>query len=100
MESLPKITIINSIRAPLQKDGRVAAAWLFGSFARAEDDFHSDVDIMIELNGEKKYSMFDILDISIILEQNIQRKVDVVEKGYLKIHAMKTLSRDLIKIYG
>ena len=44
--------------------------------------------------------MFDLLDIAHILENKTNRKVDLVEKGYLKDFAMKTASNDLIKIYG
>lgn len=95
-----KAGIINSIKTVLKNDGRVAAAWLFGSYARGEEKLGSDVDIMIELNKKKKYSMFDILDIAFILENKINRKVDLVEKGYLKDFAMETASADLIKIYG
>lgn len=95
-----KSSIINLIKSALKKDGRVAAAWLFGSIARGEGKPNSDVDIMVEMNNAKKYSMFDLLDIAFIIENKINRKVDLVEKGYLKDFAMKTASGDLIKIYG
>lgn len=93
-------SIINLIKTILKKDGRVSAAWLFGSIARGEEKLNSDVDIVIEMNNAKKYSMFDILDIAFIIENKIKRKVDLVERGYLKDFAMKTAADDLIKIYG
>jgi len=99
----PKITnasIIQLIKSTLEKDGRVAKAWLFGSFAIGLANSSSDIDIMVEMNDSKKYSMFDLLDIAHILENQTNRKVDLVEKGYLKDFAMKTASNDLIKIYG
>jgi predicted nucleotidyltransferase len=99
----PKITnasIIQLIKSSLEKDGRVAKAWLFGSFARDLANSASDIDIMVEMNDSKKYSMFDLLDIAHILQNKTNRKVDLVEKGYLKDFAMKTASNDLIKIYG
>lgn len=95
-----KASEINLIKTILKKDGRVSAAWLFGSVARGEEKPNSDVDIMVEMNDSKKYSMFDLLDIAFIIETKINRKVDLVEKGYLKDFAMKTASNDLIKIYG
>ncbi len=95
-----KTSIINLIKTTLKKDGRVAAAWLFGSVARGNEQLKSDIDIMVEMNNAKKYSMFDLLDIAFILESKINRKVDLVEKGYLKDFAVKTASNDLIKIYG
>jgi predicted nucleotidyltransferase/DNA-binding XRE family transcriptional regulator len=95
-----KSSIVNAIKAVLKNDGRVSGAWLFGSYARGEEKSSSDVDIMIELNDEKQYSMFDLLDISYLLENKINRKVDLVEKGYLKDFALQTATNDMIKIYG
>jgi predicted nucleotidyltransferase/plasmid maintenance system antidote protein VapI len=95
-----KSSIINSIKFVLKKDGRVASAWLFGSYARGEEKLNSDIDIMIELNQHKQYSMFDVLDISFLLENKIKKKVDIVEKGCLKEYALQTATKDMIKIYG
>jgi predicted nucleotidyltransferase/plasmid maintenance system antidote protein VapI len=95
-----KSNIIKSIKEVLKNDGRVSAAWLFGSMARGNENLNSDVDIMIVLNKKKKYSMFDLLDIAFNIENKIKRKVDLVEKGCLKDFAMQTATNDLIKIYG
>ena len=95
-----KSNIINAIKSVLKNDGRVASAWLFGSYARGEEKLNSDVDIMIELYQGKKYSMFDMIDISFLLENKINLKVDLVEKGGLKDFALQTATNDLIKIYG
>lgn len=97
---ISKANIIGSIKTVLKNDGRVAAAWLFGSYTRGQEKLNSDVDIMIELNTQKNYSMFDVLDISFLLENKISRKVDLVEKGCLKDFALETATNDLIKIYG
>lgn len=95
-----KSEITNVIKSVLKSDGRVSKAWLLGSFARDAGRPDSDVDIMIELNNKKKYSFFDLLDIAHLIEQNIKRKVDIVEKGYLRKFASQTAEKDLIKIYG
>ena len=92
--------IMKAISNTLKKDGRVAAAWLYGSLARGEDTAVSDVDIMVKLNRKKKYSMFDLIDIAYNIEQKINRKVDIVEQEQLKAFAKKTAALDLIKIYG
>jgi len=90
----------STIKNILQKDGRVAAAWLFGSMATLQAKFNSDVDLIIEFNKNEKYSMFDILDIAHIIEIQINRKVDLVEKGQLKDFALKTAKHNLQQIYG
>ncbi len=100
--SKPKIddsTVLGSIRSILRKDGRVSAAWIFGSFARGEENLDSDIDLMVEMNQHKNYSMFDLLDIAHTIEQKVSRKVDLVEKGFLKDFALKDATKELIKIY-
>lgn len=92
--------LIKTIKSILQKDGRVANAWIFGSILNNNVKQESDVDLMIEFNDKKKYSMFDILDIAFVIENEIDRKVDVVEKGQLNDFALKTAKNRLKKIYG
>jgi predicted nucleotidyltransferase len=92
--------MIQTIREFLQKDGRISVAYLFGSFARGENTTKSDVDICVEFNDKKKYSLFDLIDISHILEKGVHRKVDIVEKGSIKDFALQSASNDFIKIYG
>jgi predicted nucleotidyltransferase len=94
------LNIIDSLKKTLFFDGRVSTAWLFGSLARGEDHYNSDIDLMVELKSDKKYSMFDLLDLEYLLGKPIKRKVDLVEKGYLKDFSLKTAEHDFIKIYG
>ncbi|HSI75412.1 MAG TPA: helix-turn-helix domain-containing protein [Lunatimonas sp.] len=92
-------TLISTIEKVLEKDGRVAAAWLYGSMASEEANPESDVDLIIEFNTKKKYSMFDLLDIAHAIEIQIDRKVDIVEKGQLRDFVLRTASDSLLKIY-
>lgn len=98
--SLDKRGVIDTIRTVLASDGRVSGAWLFGSMSRGDEEPDSDVDLMVEMNTDEDYSFFDLLDIAFKIEQVIHRKIDIVEKGYVKGFAMKSAEKDLIKIYG
>ncbi len=93
-------TLISNIKGILESDGRVASAWLFGSMAGLDAKSTSDVDIIIEFNERKRYSMFDLLDIAYLIETKINRKVDITEKGQLKTFALETANKNLKKIYG
>lgn len=92
--------IIQSIHSIIKNDGRIAKAWLFGSVARGEQTGSSDVDIMVEMNDNENYSLFDLIDIAFEIEQKVNRKVDLVEKDCLKDFALKSAEADMIKIYG
>jgi predicted nucleotidyltransferase len=98
--TLEKTKTIRTIEETLFEDGRVARAWVFGSFARDEAREDSDIDLMVELKSDKKYSMFDLLDIAHVVETKTGRTIDLVEKGYLKDFAQESAQHDLIKIYG
>ncbi|MGY6742855.1 MAG: nucleotidyltransferase domain-containing protein [Cecembia sp.] len=102
-KAFPKMNLSelkNTVKNILKTDGRVAAAWLFGSIVTKEADTNSDIDIIVELKEEKNYSMFDLLDIAFKIERSIDRKVDLVEKGQLKDFALNTAEKHLLKIYG
>ena len=93
-------TLTSKMANILENDGRVATAWLFGSMATLQSKSKSDVDIIIEFNEKKRYSMFDLLDIAYHIETKINRKVDITEKGQLKTFALETANKNLQKIYG
>jgi predicted nucleotidyltransferase len=92
---LNSFSIVKKLSTFFMSENRVSAAWLFGSVARNEAKANSDIDVMVELNNNKRYSMMDLLDIQYKLQQLFNRKVDVVEKGYLKPFAEETVEKDL-----
>lgn len=91
--------IIRKIKNYLAKDGRITKAWLFGSFARGEDDYKSDIDVMIEVPQDSKFSLFDLADIQYYLEKLIAKKVDIVMSEGVKPHVMDRIRPDLKIVY-
>lgn len=91
--------IIRKIKNYLAKDGRITKAWLFGSFARGEDDYKSDIDVMIEVPQDSKFSLFDLADIQYYLEKLIAKKVDLVMSEGVKPHVMDRIRPDLKIVY-
>lgn len=97
---LSKEKIIEIIRDFLSKDGRVSKAWIFGSFARGDYGTKSDIDLMVRFMDSTKTSLFDYADIAYLLEQQLNKKIDLVEEGYLRPFALETAKKDLSLIYG
>ncbi|MGQ9705258.1 MAG: nucleotidyltransferase family protein [Actinomycetota bacterium] len=62
----------------------VSRASIFGSIARDEGDEKSDVDILVELRGEK--SLLDLAGLKIELEAILGRGVDVLT--YESLHPL------------
>ena len=80
------------------KDKPVCRVWLFGSFARGEEQENSDVDLMIDLDhtqhvGVKFFGMWDDL------EKLLGRNVDLVTENELASYARESFDRDKILVY-
>lgn len=76
----------------------VLKAWLFGSYARGEQNADSDVDILVALDksqpiGLRFFGMWNDL------EDILGRNVDLVSEGTLLPFAQETAERDKILIY-
>ncbi|MBU6383432.1 MAG: nucleotidyltransferase family protein [Verrucomicrobia bacterium] len=67
---------IKECALPVLKAHEVRHAAIFGSVARGEAVERSDVDFLIEYEGNK--TLFDLIDLKIALEAALRRKVDVL----------------------
>ena len=96
---LSRSEIIEIIKKYFNNDKKILKAWLFGSFSRGEDDYKSDIDLMIQVNEGSKFSLFDLAEIQYQLEINIPYKIDVVMRGGIKPQIMARIKSDLKLIY-
>jgi predicted nucleotidyltransferase len=99
MTKLSMTKLKNAIATELKKYPVIEQAWLFGSFARGEENHKSDVDLMIDVPGKNNFSMFDAFQIQEDLQNIFKRKFDIVMAGGLKPFAWETAKNDLKLIY-
>lgn len=71
---------------------------LFGSYARGESTKNSDIDIIYEIEKNKKFSMFAYLKLSQFLEENLQTKVDLVREATIKESLKNYIAKDVIYV--
>jgi uncharacterized protein len=88
-------SIIESIKNTLKRYG-ITKAYLFGSFARLDDDYH-DIDVAIE-PPQGKFSLFDLVGVEQELEDLTGQKVDVVIYRALKTRIRSYVDQDLVPI--
>ena len=69
---------------PILRRFGVKRASLFGSIARGENGSGSDIDILVEFEGEK--SLLDLAGLKVELEEALGRKVDVLT--YNSLHPL------------
>lgn len=89
--------LLNNIRDYF-KTKPIGKAWIFGSFARGEEQEDSDVDILIQLLPEAKMGLA-YFGMICDLEEMLQRPVDLVVDGDLLPFAQESANRDKILIY-
>jgi predicted nucleotidyltransferase/DNA-binding XRE family transcriptional regulator len=82
-----------------QTQSKVTKAWLFGSFARGENSALSDVDILIDVPPEIKFTLFDIAEVKEQLQKILNRKVDVIMLNGLKSGIKERVINDMQLIY-
>ena len=62
---------------PLLKKHNVSRAGIFGSYARGEQNKHSDVDILVEV--DKDMGLIEFISLKMLLEKAIKKRIDLVE---------------------
>lgn len=86
---------LKRLKAGLAKTYPIASIALFGSFARSEQTPESDIDILVELNGQIGSRFFDLAE---ELEASLGQKVDLVSKKGIKPRYFKSIETDLIYV--
>lgn len=77
----------------------VTKAWLFGSFARGEQDSNSDVDLLVTFDKNAHVGLFKYAHITNCLQDLLGRKVDMVVEGSLLPFAAESVEQDKMLIY-
>ena len=77
----------------------VLKAWLFGSYARGEENANSDIDILVTFDDNAKVSLLKHAIMADDLEKILGRPVDLVTDGTLLPFAVNSVSHDKQLIY-
>jgi uncharacterized protein len=79
------------------KDQPVRKAYLFGSYARGEQDGKSDIDLLVEL--EDHVGLYKFVSIQLGLENQLGKKVDLVSENGLSPRLKPYIDQDKKLIY-
>lgn len=63
------------------KSAPIEKAWIFGSFARNEESFDSDIDLLIRFPKSHKIDLFEYVGMRQDLEDITGRQIDLIEEG-------------------
>ena len=74
---------LGALEEPLRKQGLVSLA-LFGSVVRSEARPDSDIDVLVDVAPDAKFSLIDLVAVKNFLEDQLGRRVDVVTRRGLE----------------
>lgn len=77
----------------------VERAWIFGSYARSDENNLSDIDILVNFIPDTKLTLFKYFHILNDLQLLTGKNIDLVEEGQLKSFAEETAESEKILIY-
>lgn len=90
------LTKLRELRPLLRTRYKATEIGIFGSFVRGEQKPDSDIDILAEF--EEGADLFDLMGLSIYLEEVLHRKVDVIPKRTLRVELQELVLREVVAI--
>jgi len=77
------LTALATLEKPLRERGLKSLA-VFGSVIRGEARTESDIDVLVDVEPDARFSLIDLVALKDFLEDRLNRKVDVVTKSGLE----------------
>lgn len=76
----------------------VNKAWLFGSYARGQENADSDIDLLVEM-APNNLTIIGFLKIQTRLEKATKKSVDLIENDCLEEFARSSADKEKVLIY-
>lgn len=87
---------LRELKPSLMKRYRVREIGLFGSVVRGEQDERSDIDLLVEFTEEA--DLFDLIGLSLYLEDEFGFPVDVVPRKALREELQEIVLEQVVKV--
>jgi predicted nucleotidyltransferase len=85
--------------AALLRARGATSLYLFGSMARNEARDHSDIDIFIDYDRTRKFSLVDLAGLKNFLEDELSTKVDVTTRDSLHPLLREGIEKSAIRVF-
>jgi predicted nucleotidyltransferase len=72
---------------------------VFGSIARGEDRPDSDVDVAVEIEADRSFSLFRMEETRLFLEDSLRRRVDLGEINSFRPRVREAFERERVTIF-
>jgi uncharacterized protein len=93
--------IIAAIRAaaPALKAEGVTSLAIFGSRARGDARPDSDLDVLVEVDPDSRFSMLDLIGVEYIIRDATGLEVQATMRGSLEPRMAQRIADDIIEIF-
>lgn len=98
MERQKAIRIIEAKSAPFKKLG-VTALFLYGSTVRGDTKSESDIDIFVDYDSQSHFSLFDLIEIKHVLEDETGIPVDVATRDGLHPRLRQKIENSAVRVF-
>ncbi len=92
------IALLNENGREIRARGVVRLA-LIGSTARGEAQADSDVDVLVEIEPDRVFTLFDLVGLNDYLAEIMGRRVDVVLTRGLKPRMERTIRAERVDVF-
>jgi predicted nucleotidyltransferase len=89
---------LRALRPAFEKEG-VTGMSLIGSRARGDHRPDSDIDLTIEVEPGRKFSILDLIGVKHIVEDHLGLSTDVIMRRSLKPDFRASAERDAVDVY-
>jgi len=83
---------LEKLREEIRRKYKVKAIGVFGSIIRDEQKETSDIDVLVDFEDDA--DLFDLVGLSLFLEEKLKQKVDVVSKRALREEIRDTVLKE------
>lgn len=90
------LLIMRDLKPQIKERFKAREIQLFGSHVRGEQTEGSDIDVLVEF--EEGADLFDLVGLGTFLEEQLQRRVDVISKQALREEFRDSILREAIPV--
>ncbi len=87
---------LRRLKPEMKRQYKAKEIGLFGSFVRQQQSESSDIDILVEF--EEEADLLDLMGLTLRLEEELQRKVDVVPRDALRPELRESVLREVVAL--
>lgn len=98
MDRSSALARLRGLEAEVRAQG-ATALFLFGSAARDEAHAGSDLDLFVDYDAAKPFSLLDLVDIKLMLEERLGIDVDLTTRDSLSPALREDIERAAVRVF-